>query len=90
MSLCKTLNLYIANSRVGVDKGVGAKTCKDVSVVDYLILSSKLFPFVKEFKIEDFEQLYSDCHVLFTLLFMLQHPHLLRMNQLVIVILKCT
>lgn len=64
MSLCKKLNLYITNSRVGADKGVGAKTCKDVSVVDYLIMSSKLFPFVKELKIEDFEQLYSDCHCL--------------------------
>ena len=64
MSLCKKLNLYIANSRVGADKGVDAKTCKDVSVVDYLIMSSKLFPFVKEFKIKDYEQLYSDCHYL--------------------------
>jgi hypothetical protein len=27
-------------------------------------MSSKLFPFVKEFKIKDYEQLYSDCHYL--------------------------
>lgn len=74
LSLCKKLNLYITNSRVGADKGVGDKPYKDVSVVDYLILSSKLFPFVKEFKIEDFEQLYSDCHCLILFVFYASWP----------------
>ena len=41
------------------------KTCKDVSVVDYLVLSSKLFPLVSKFSIDDFEPLFSDCHCLF-------------------------
>ena len=62
LNLCKKLNIYIANSRVGDDKGVGYKTCKDISVVDYLLLSSKLFPLVETFRIEDFVPLYSDCH----------------------------
>ena len=35
-----------------------------MSVVDYLLLSSKLFPFVDNFKIDPFIPLYSDCHCL--------------------------
>ncbi|CAG2257605.1 unnamed protein product [Mytilus edulis] len=42
LNCCKKLNMYIANSRIGVDKGVGKTTCKNTSVVDYLLLSSKL------------------------------------------------
>ncbi|CAC5396410.1 unnamed protein product [Mytilus coruscus] len=62
LNLCKKLNIYIVNSRVGDDKGVGARTCKDISVVDYLILSSQLFPLLKKFAIAEFEPLFSDCH----------------------------
>ena len=62
-------NKYIANSRVGDDNGIGEKTCKDKSVVDYLLLSSQLFPLIKQFKIEDFIPLYSDCHS-FTTIFL--------------------
>ena len=32
------------------------------SVVDYLIMSSKLFPLIVKFEIDDFLPLYSDCH----------------------------
>ena len=41
------LNIYIVNSRVGEDKAEGARTCKDISVVDFIILSSQLFPLLK-------------------------------------------
>ncbi|CAG2201838.1 unnamed protein product [Mytilus edulis] len=58
----KILNMYIANSRIGVDKGVGKTTCKSTSVVDYLLLSSKLFTLVKEFEIQQFDPLLSDVH----------------------------
>ncbi|CAG2184915.1 unnamed protein product [Mytilus edulis] len=54
--------MYIANSRIGVDKGVGKTTCKNTSVVDYLLLSSKLFTLVKEFEIQQFDPLLSDVH----------------------------
>ncbi|CAC5425315.1 unnamed protein product [Mytilus coruscus] len=54
--------LYIDHKGVGDDKGVGARTCKDISVVDYLILSSQLFPLLKKFAIAEFELLFSDCH----------------------------
>ncbi|CAC5377297.1 unnamed protein product [Mytilus coruscus] len=62
LNLCKKINIYIVNSRVGDDKGVGARTFKDISVVDYLILSSQLFPLLQKFAIAEFEPLFSDCH----------------------------
>ena len=62
LDMCKRNNLYIVNSRLGSDKGIGEKTCNDSSVVDYLILSSKLFTIVEIFSIDDFNPLFSDCH----------------------------
>ncbi|CAC5399374.1 unnamed protein product [Mytilus coruscus] len=62
LNCCKKMNMYIANSRIGVDKGVGKTTCKNTSVVDYLLLSSKLFTLVKEFEIQQVDPLLSDVH----------------------------
>ena len=62
LELCKNNNLYIMNSRIGSDRNIGEKTCKDSSVVDYLILSSNMFPIITKFEIEEFLPLYSDCH----------------------------
>ena len=62
LDLCKKNNLYIANSRTGLDKNIGAQTCKELSVIDYLILSSNFFPFVNDLHINDFVPLFSDCH----------------------------
>ena len=52
----KKLNLYIANSRVGLDRGIGKITCKNRSVIS----SSSLFPFIQEFDINDFNPILSD------------------------------
>ncbi|CAG2200463.1 unnamed protein product [Mytilus edulis] len=67
--LCKKMNMYIANSRIGNDKTVGKITCNDVSVVDYLILSSDLFQMTKNFEVEEFNPILSDvhCNLKFTL-----------------------
>ena len=54
----KKLNLYIANSRVGLDRGIGKGTCKNRSVIS----SSSLFPFIQEFDINDFNPILSDIH----------------------------
>ncbi|CAG2255513.1 unnamed protein product [Mytilus edulis] len=63
LDFCKKLNIYIGNSRLnGNDKSVGKKTCKDVSLVDYFLLSSNAFPTVKSFDVLDFNPLYSDVH----------------------------
>jgi hypothetical protein len=39
--------LYIAHSRVGLDRGIGKRTCKNRSVIDYFISSSSLFSFIQ-------------------------------------------
>jgi hypothetical protein len=62
LEVCKRNNLYIANSRIGSDANIGEKTCKDATVVDYLILSSNLFSLITNFEIDEFVPLYSDCH----------------------------
>ncbi|CAG2213504.1 unnamed protein product [Mytilus edulis] len=69
LELCKKMNIYIANSRIGNDKTVGKITCNDVSVVDYLILSSDLFQMTKNFEVEEFNPILSDvhCNLKFTL-----------------------
>ncbi|CAC5388131.1 unnamed protein product [Mytilus coruscus] len=60
--MCKKLNVYIANSRLGSDIGIGCTTCKNVSVIDYLLLTSELLSLVDEFEILDFVPLFSDVH----------------------------
>lgn len=62
LEVCKRNNLYIANSRIGSDANIGERTCKDATVVDYLILSSNLFSLITNFEIDEFVPLYSDCH----------------------------
>ena len=45
IQLCKNLDMYIANGRLGVDRYFGRPTCNNNSVVDYLIISPELLPF---------------------------------------------
>ena len=54
--------MYIANSRIGSDLGVGKKTCTYSSVVDYFIVSSHLFPVISDFNILNFNPITSDVH----------------------------
>lgn len=62
LEMCKNLGLRIANGRCGNDKGVGQATCKGVSLVDYILLSSDLFEHVSTFDVFPFEMLWSDVH----------------------------
>ncbi|CAC5386352.1 E3.2.1.14 [Mytilus coruscus] len=63
LDFCKRLNIYIGNSRLnGNDKSIGKKACKDVSLVDYFLISSNVFPCVKSFDVLDYNPLYSDVH----------------------------
>jgi hypothetical protein len=56
-------SIYIGNSRLnGNDKTVGKKTCKDVSLVDYFLLSSDVFSAIKYFDILEHNPLFSDVH----------------------------
>ena len=55
-------SLFIANSRCGKDRGIGAVTSKYTAVVDYLLLSPTLFSSIKEFEIADLNPLFPDIH----------------------------
>ena len=62
LSLCKSFDIHIANGRLFKDKGVGAATCKNSTVVDYCIMSPELFSYVSNFEILSFDPLLSDVH----------------------------
>ena len=74
ISFCKSNQVAITNGRLGEDKGIGNFTCKDASVVDYVLLSYSLFDQVSNFKIHDFNELFSDCHNAISLIFLRQQP----------------
>ena len=52
--------MLILNGRALGDKGVGKPTCKDKSVVDYVICSSSSMMFLSNFEAEEFCPLSSD------------------------------
>ena len=62
MELCKSCGLCIGNGRLGQDRSLVCKTCKGVTVVDYVILSPSLFPYVSEFEVLPFDPMISDAH----------------------------
>jgi len=47
---------------VGKDGLVGERTCKDTSLVDYFLASSKLFSNISEFEVLKFSPMFSDVH----------------------------
>ncbi len=62
IDFCKNMGLYIiANGRCGNDI-TGEATCKNSSVIDYVLLSPDLFANVAEFKVHDFNPMLSDVH----------------------------
>ena len=62
ISFCKSMQLFICNGRVGSDMNVGDLTCKNASIVDYVLISYDIFDYVNSFHILDFNELYSDVH----------------------------
>jgi len=40
----------------------GDCTCQDVSLIDYFLASSKVFPYISDFKVSDFSPLFLDVH----------------------------
>ena len=50
------------NGRAGSDKYLGKFTCKNVSTVDYIIISMNLFQKVEDFTVDDMNPLFSDIH----------------------------
>ena len=43
LNFCKANQLFIVNSRIGDDKGIGRLTCRNSSTVDYCISSPYFF-----------------------------------------------
>ena len=60
VQFCKNMNLVIINGRCGKDKNIGKPTCRDVSVVDYMITSPELLKHIDNFEKNDFDPLLSD------------------------------
>ncbi len=62
IELCKINNLYIANGRVGKDKGHGKITCKGTSTVDYVVACADVITLISDFEVLEFDPLFSDVH----------------------------
>jgi hypothetical protein len=43
LELCKRCNIFIGNGQLYSNKGIGRTTCKDASLVNYLLLSASHF-----------------------------------------------
>ena len=54
--------IYIANGKLSNDKNIGKTTCKDASLVDYLLLSSSMFNEICELDVTDNNPMFSDAH----------------------------
>ena len=65
LSLCKAIGFKIVNGRIGSDKFIGRSTChktENASVIDYLVVSDNMFPYISDFKVEMFDSCISDVH----------------------------
>ena len=62
LSMCKSFDIHIGNGRLFKDRGIGAATFKNTTVVDYCIMSPELFSYVSNFEILPFDPLLSDVH----------------------------
>ena len=62
IDFCKNINVFILNSRLSDEQLRPKLTCKDSSTVDYFIASATIFEFIKDFKVNEFSNLYSDAH----------------------------
>lgn len=63
-NVCKNNNLFIVNGRVGRDKGVGRKTFRETSTIDYTLCTADCFTFLTQFEIIDLDPIFSDGHAL--------------------------
>lgn len=61
---CKNNNLFIINGRVGKDRGVGAPTFRDKSVIDYTLSTADCFPWLSTFEVKEVDAIFSDGHCL--------------------------
>ena len=62
LSLCKNMDLLIANGRCGIDQSVDHTTCDDASIVDYVLCSIEIISQFNKFEVLPFCNLLSDKH----------------------------
>ena len=62
LKLCKSTGILIAYGRCGKDIYIGKHTCKDISLLDYLLLSQHSFSDIKCFEVHDFDPILVDVH----------------------------
>ncbi|CAG2211337.1 unnamed protein product [Mytilus edulis] len=61
LELCRSLELFFVNGRVGNDRDIGLTTCNN-SVIDYAIVSPNLFQSIVDFNVLIFDPILSDIH----------------------------
>ena len=64
IEICRSNNLFILNGRCGNDKGIGAFTFRNTSVIDYSLASAQGLKYIEAFSIKELDCLYSDGHAL--------------------------
>lgn len=62
IEFCKYNNIFMLNGRFDLDYTSPKLTCKDSSVVDYILTSAYNFEMICSFEILEFNCLYSDAH----------------------------
>ena len=64
IKLCQSFEWCIINGRAGADKYIGSPTSRKGanSVVDYVIVSDSMIPYVCDFQVEMLDQCMSDVH----------------------------
>lgn len=63
LDLCRSLELFFVNGRVGTDCGIGQPTCNNSnSMIDYALISPTLFRSVIDFNVLTFDPILSDIH----------------------------
>ena len=60
LDLCRRCGIFICNGRIFSDRNIGCNTCRDSSVVDYLIAHPNMFDIITDCVIEDFNPMFSD------------------------------
>ena len=62
IEMCKIVDIHICNGRLGNDAFCGKNTCKDVSVVNYVLVLPNVMPSIARFEICEFNNILSDVH----------------------------
>lgn len=64
IDVCKNNHLFVLNGRYGKDIGIGKKTFRNNSVIDYIISSVNGYTLLTDFNIFELDHLFSDGHSL--------------------------